>query len=164
MTYQLTKQKYLLDHERAALEGLLAKHPGRDAALILLALYTGARVQELLNVKAEDLDPHDKTIFIRGIKGSDDRHVPLSKEHFAMAQKYIPFNIQYTRVRQIWLMYRPVKKKFHCLRHTFAITVYRKTKDIRMVQMVLGHKSMMNTLIYAAYEYKTSEMRAAILG
>lgn len=162
--YQLTKQKYLLDHERAELESLLAKYPNRDTTLIALALHTGARATELLNLTAQDLDHHEKTVYIRGIKNSDDREIPLTPALFKLAAQHIPFDISYTRLRQIWLMYRPVKKKFHCLRHTFAINLYRKTKDIRMLQVALGHKNWNNTMIYATYQYKTAELRAAILG
>jgi integrase len=73
------------------------------------------------------------------------------------------FPITYNRLRQIWDLYRPVQKKFHSLRHTFAIQLYKKTKDIRLVQVALGHRNVMNTMIYADYVYSQTELRKLIL-
>lgn len=165
--YHLTKTKYLLDPELCALNATLEKFADRDprnTTLIWLAIHTGARASELLNTTPADLDPHEQTIFLRGLKGSDDRDIPLPPWLFALAQAHIPFNISYNRFRQIWYEYRPVKKKLHCLRHTFAINLYRKTKDLRLLQVALGHKSWNNTMIYAQYQFKTSELRRGILG
>ena len=35
------------------------------------------------------------------------------------------------------------------LRHTFATNVYRKTKDIRVLQEILGHSDVSTTMIYS---------------
>jgi site-specific recombinase XerD len=37
----------------------------------------------------------------------------------------------------------------HSLRHTFAMNLYRKTGDLRLVQTALGHKRITTTEIYA---------------
>jgi len=73
------------------------------------------------------------------------------------------FPISYHRLYQIWHQYRPVAKKFHSLRHTFAIRLYRKTKDLRLVQVALGHRNITNTMIYADYIYSQQELRKLIL-
>lgn len=60
------------------------------------------------------------------------------------------------------LFKRTVAKQFsgidvstHSLRHTFAIRLYKRTKDIRIVQWALGHSSINSTLIYVAIvDYK----------
>ena len=44
------------------------------------------------------------------------------------------------------------KKKFHCLRHTFAVMEYLRTKDIYKVCKKLGHSSVTTTEIYAKFE------------
>ena len=37
----------------------------------------------------------------------------------------------------------------HTFRHTFATNLYQKSKDIRLVQKALGHRSIQTTQIYA---------------
>jgi integrase/recombinase XerC len=39
---------------------------------------------------------------------------------------------------------------FHCLRHTALSNLYRRTKDIRLVQKIARHKSLLSTQIYTA--------------
>ena len=72
------------------------------------------------------------------------------------------FKITYIRFYQIWKDYRPCNKGIHSLRHTFALNLYKKTKDIRIVQQALGHRSLNSTLIYQSYQYTISELRKAI--
>jgi integrase/recombinase XerC len=171
--YSLNKNKYLLPNEMAQFEELLKKNlenDPRNCLILLLALRTGARAQELLNLKKADLNSHEESLLIYGVKGSNDREIPLHSSLFRHLNRYasevqgdLLFPISYNRLRQIWEFYRPVKKKFHSLRHTFAIQLYRKTKDIRLVQVALGHRNVMNTMIYADYHYSQTELRRLIL-
>jgi integrase/recombinase XerC len=171
--YSLNKNKYLLPPEREKLDWLLESHiqqEPRNCALLKLALNTGARATELLNLTTKDLNTYDKTIFIRGIKGSNDREIPLRDELFFCLQTLTPqpqsgklFPFSYNRLRQIWEFYRPTHKTFHSLRHTFAIQLYQKTRDIRLVQVALGHRNITNTMIYADYVYSQQELRRLIL-
>lgn len=199
--YSLNKSKYLLDPEKERLVYLLKSHlraDSRNCLLLFLALHTGARALELLNLRTEDLDDHGETVYIKGMKGSNDREIPLPpwlyeslsgylRQNFAKKSADIThpslsrraymhcshledsppsgrvFNISYNRLRQIWQLYRPVPKKFHSLRHTFAIHLYKKTKDLRLVQVALGHRNITNTMIYADYVYSQQELRKLIL-
>lgn len=169
--YALNKNKYLQPPEYEKLIWLLESHLDRDVrncALLLAALRTGARATELLNLKTEDLNSYDQTVFIRGIKNSNDREIPLPETLFRIlhnlpTQEARIFPITYNRLRQIWEFYRPVQKSFHCLRHTFAIRLYQKTRDIRLVQVALGHRNITNTMIYADYVYSQQELRRLIL-
>lgn len=171
--YALNKNKYLLPDELERLEQLLDEHLERDSRnclALLLALKTGARAQEVLNIKKTDLNPFDKSVLIHGLKASNDREIPLHAHLFKALLSYSEtvegdhlFPISYNRFRQIWELYRPVKKKLHSLRHTFAIQLYKKRKDIRLVQVALGHRNVMNTMIYADYIYSQTELRKLIL-
>ncbi len=171
--YSLNKNKYLLDPEVQELLRLMDKFHSQDprnTLMILLALRTGARAQEILNLKIGDLNAYDETIFIQGIKGSNDREIPIESELFQKVLRFAQtidgiklFDLSYARLYQIWENYRPVQKKFHSLRHTFAIQIYQKTKDIRLVQVALGHRNIMNTMIYADYVYSQQELRRLIL-
>lgn len=171
--YRLNKNKYLIDPEVQKLEEILHHFligNQRDCLILLLALKTGARASELLSLQKSDLNDHEETIFIKGIKGSNDREIPLPSSFYRELTKYTAslstqkiFPISYSRLQQIWLHYRPTPKKFHALRHTFAIRVYKKTKDIRLVQVALGHRNIMNTMIYADYVYSQQEMKKIII-
>lgn len=174
LPYSLNKKKYLTDQEYDHLIELLHAHKERDlrnCLLLFLALFTGARATELLNLKVSDLDENDQTLFIQGIKGSNNREIPLAPWLFQLCKQYVRqnhisrrlFPITYNRLLQIWQFYRPVEKKFHALRHTFAIRLYKKTKDIRLLQVALGHRNIMNTMIYADYVYSQEELKKLIL-
>lgn len=171
--YSLNKNKYLLDFEYDKLQEILSTFESRDPRNVLMlkmALATGARATELLNIKRIDLDVKSKSVAIYGIKGSNDREIPLENKLFLSLQSYMQstdglrvFEITYPRLVQIWLNYRPVQKSFHTLRHTFAIRLYKKTRDIRLLQFALGHRNIANTMIYADYVYSQEELRKLIL-
>lgn len=171
--YALNKNKYLLEPEVERLESMLQKDlkmNTRDCLILTLALKTGARVSELLNLRIDDLNPYDKTILLRGLKGSNDRELPIAPHIFDVLYLYAQtvrrgkiFPIGYHRLRQVWDWYRPCPKKLHSLRHTFAIRLYMRTKDIRLVQVALGHRNIQNTMIYAEYHYNQTELRKLLL-
>lgn len=171
--YQINQTKFLNESEVKELEEKI-KYAYRpmDRLLIELALYTGARAQEILNIKKCDLHDGEESVFIIGLKGSNDREIPLRSPIYKRLKEFANqsteakgdkvFHIGYKTFRRIWLRYRPVKKKLHALRHTFAIRLYRKTKDIRLVQVALGHRSINNTMVYVQYQYATTELRKLI--
>lgn len=172
--YALNKNKYLLPPEVDRLRTLIRDHQVRDPRncfMISVALRTGARAQEVLNIRKDDLNPYDRSVLIRGIKGSNDREIPIEEKFFNAFMAYVDplpnqgsiFDISYVRLVQVWEFYRPVRKKFHSLRHTFAIELYQKTKDLRLVQVALGHRNITNTMIYADYVYSQQELRRLIL-
>lgn len=170
--YSLNKSKFLLEPELRLLNETLSKFKDRDprnVLLIELALRTGARAQELLNIQTSDLDPHEETVLIKGLKGSMDREIPLPSALFGRLLSFskgcdgLVFPISYNYFRYIWTLYRPIQKKLHCLRHTFAIELYKRTRDLRLVQQALGHKSISNTMVYANYIYSTTELRKVLI-
>lgn len=173
--YQITKGKFLSAAELDAFETVVLRSLGRprshrDALLLLLALHTGGRASELLNLTAADFDHYHNTIYLTGLKGSDSREIPLPKflstELRIFIRELAPeeriFSISYNRLRQIWVEYRPSKKKFHCLRHTFAVRLFQKTKDVRLLQVALGHRQVSNTMVYLDYLYSVSELKRLI--
>jgi len=171
--YALNKNKYLLDPEFERLDYILKSFRDKDPRncnLLWALVHTGARAQEVLNLRVEDLNTYEESVFIRGIKGSNDRELPLPawlfqslQNEVARSKNQMLFPISYNRLRQVWELYRPVHKKLHALRHTFAIRLYRKTKDLRLVQVALGHRNITNTMIYADYHYSQQELRKLIL-
>jgi integrase/recombinase XerC len=167
----IAPSKYLTEAE---LKGLLRvlerfqdKHE-RDCLLIRILLETGARASEALAIEPSDLDPDNRTVFIRGLKNSNDRQVAISDKTFSHLLKYSAgkqgriFPITYNRLGDIWREFRPVKKKLHSLRHTRAMRLFDKSQNIRTVQKILGHKNLNTTTIYETGGVSHDEIRSSI--
>lgn len=168
--YAINRTKYLEPIELTHLQNQLASDNSRNGLLLRLALATGARAQELLNITRNDLYDNNCTIFIRGLKNSNDREIPIDgklywliKELSLKSKSDKVFDITYSRLAVIWNYYRPVGKTFHSLRHTFAIELYKRTKDLQLVKTVLGHRNIQNTIVYADYVYQTSELKRILV-
>lgn len=174
-SYALSRGKFLTDAEYQSLCDLLWRNmlnPDhfRDCLLLLIAVHTGARAMEILNLQVQDFDPNAKSLYITGIKGSKDREIPLptalaNELRATLVNRYPTekiFDISYKRFHQIWTKYRPADKKLHSLRHTFAVRVFQKTKDMRLLQIALGHKSILNTAIYTDFVYSQNEMKKLV--
>lgn len=167
---QLKMDKFLDDDEFDSLMRDVTADPiTRNKLLIQLALSTGARASELLNVTQDDLKP--RSVYIRGLKGSSDREIPIRRElvkellELPVTSDKKIFPISYQRLYQIWLDFAPRKpggrdeKTFHCLRHTFAVRLYKKTRDVKAVQLALGHKDLRNTMIYVDFVYSQEHLQ-----
>lgn len=167
--YAMNKNKYLLEPELAHLCASLEKFGKddiRNTTMLWVLLHTGGRATEILNLRPKDLNHHDGTVFIYGLKGSNDRELRIPPWLFdrlvSLADGANPiFNISYNRMRQIWEQYRPCKKTLHSLRHTYAIGLYLKEKDIRLLQVALGHRNITNTMVYVDYLFNKTQMRRA---
>ena len=153
----LTDEKFLIPSEVTHLESILEKLNQRDQLLFSLLLYTGARASEVLSIEKHDLDHQARDLKLIGLKGSRARRLPLSKHLFNLLTAYIAnlpadqvklFTISYDRLHSLWQNIRPVKKKLHSLRHTRAVQLQSTTKDLKLVQYVLGHANIQNTMIY----------------
>ena len=170
----MTPLKYLVPCEQAALEAILAVHRYKDprnTTMLLMMLKTGARPQELLTLTWADIDWISRTVFINTMKGGKPRVIPLAGIVYDRLQEWDwigskpderLFKVSYSMFSQIWQTYRPVKKKLHSLRHTFAVNMYQRSKNLRLVQQALGHESLQTTQIYLEIAASIDEMRGAI--
>jgi integrase len=172
--YTLTRSKYLSTKDLADLSERLARPTTRlfDKTLIEFYLATGARADEALKVSKDDLFDTDEgcSVFIRGNKNSFDREIPLSRELFDEAVKLLEasiddrvFPIGTRNAERIWHLHRPCKKPLHSTRHTFAVLLYEKTKDIVLVQKAMGHVNIRNTMIYVDAVDCQDRLRAALI-
>lgn len=169
--YALNRSKYLDESEYESLIKTLPffEESSRNRLLVELGLATGARAQELLNLSRADVYVPNKSVLIKGLKGSNDREIPLSDDLFRRLMVYIHslsgdrlFPVSYHTLYRLWDEVRPCKKTFHSLRHTFALNLYKKHRDIRLVQLALGHRNIQNTEIYMTFVYSTEEMRRLV--
>ncbi len=175
MSEALTKDKFLSPKEYDQLQATLLrfqeKNP-RDVAMIFISMHTGARPSEVLGIMKKDLDFENKKVFVKGLKGSRSREIPLPPGVFSQLaaiardtsnpnDKIFPVCLR--TFQHIWHQYRPVEKGLRSLRHTFALRLYEKTRDIRLVQLALGHKFLNTTQIYTEYVYSNEELKRLIL-
>jgi len=135
----------------------------RDYALILFLYASGCRVSEALNVQREDIV--DNWLKIRFAKGEKERLVPLApiaikalEEYLKVADissPYIWLNRNGNRLSRI-TAYNITKKYLnvspHTLRHSFASALIIGGADLKVVQELLGHSSLVTTQIYTHIE------------
>lgn len=131
----------------------------RDYALILFLYATGARISECLALKRDDID--GDWFHIREAKGDKERIVPVAK----VAIKAIDFYMEMkdSESEYIWCNYKGEKlsrifaykitQKYlgvspHILRHSYATSLISGGADLRVVQELLGHASLLTTQIY----------------
>lgn len=169
MSYAINQNKVLTPAElEHLLNSIRATDNLRDQAVLLTLVNTGARATEVLNIERQDVLIPSRSVIIKGLKGSNDREIPLRATVFKILEAQLPdqgkvFPISYQRLYQIWNWYRPCEKTIHALRHTFAINLYLKTKDMHLVKLALGHKSLMNTQVYVDFCYSQNQMKRLIL-
>ena len=131
----------------------------RDYALILFLYATGLRISECLQLRREDIEGN--WLHVRHGKGEKERLVPVAAEALEALHAYLdalPFERE-----AIWLNYtgRPlsrisaykITRKYlgvspHVLRHSYATALILGGADLRVVQELLGHASLMTTQIY----------------
>lgn len=170
--YSINRTKYLTVDERLALEQKLTT-TRRNDLLIRLALATGARATELLNLTKQSMSDENQSVLIIGLKNSHDREIPLTPKLYSNLKLYAStiqsygsdirlFPISYSYLSKVWPKYK-TGKTFHSLRHTFAIELYKRTRDIKLLQTALGHKQISNTMVYADYVFSSEELRRLIL-
>lgn len=176
MNEPLTPDKFLSEEEfqkfSQDLERWYPSDP-RNSLIFQLLLNTGARPSEILNLTHNDVIHDYKGVFLTGLKGSNSRVIPLPEALWIKLLVYVDsaaagqpllFPIAYNTLGQIWRNWRPAKKTLRSTRHTFAVRMYKHTRDLRLVQKMLGHKWLSTTEIYLDFIYSQEEFRKAILG
>jgi len=132
----------------------------RDKLIVRTIYATGVRVSELCNMNIEDIDFDEHTIRIRG-KGDKMRTVFIDDDTRADILKFIgnriegPVfvgqqgkNISSRAIQHIFKNYAPTGITPHKIRHSYASELYKRSKNLRVVQENLGHTSIKTTEIY----------------
>jgi integrase/recombinase XerD len=132
----------------------------RDYALILFLYATGLRIGECLSIQEDDID--GEWLRVRHAKGEKERYIPIASEALKALRLYqeaCPSRF----VRSLWLNYRyeplsrisafKITQKYlntspHTLRHSYATGLILGGADLRVVQELLGHASLITTQIY----------------
>ncbi len=136
--------------------------------LFRLVYATGMRLSEVAHLKLIDLDRARRLVHVRGGKGKKDRVVMLGEKLERYIDDYLSdhsptiYLFEETekgepiQKRTIQLVYSQatyaarIKKKggIHTLRHSFATHLLESGTDIRNIQVLLGHESIMTTMRY----------------
>jgi integrase/recombinase XerC len=132
----------------------------RDKLIVRTIYATGVRVSELCNMNIEDIDFDEHTIRIRG-KGDKIRTVFVDDDTLADILKFIGIrivgpvfvgqqgkNISSRAIQHIFKNYAPSGITPHKIRHSYASELYKRSKNLRVVQENLGHTSINTTEIY----------------
>jgi len=131
----------------------------RDKALILFLYATGLRVSEAMNAKKDDIE--DGWIRVRSGKGDKQRLVPVASIALDALNEYLYKRSHVSDYLFINSKGKPlsrisafnITKKYlnvspHVLRHSFATSLVLGGADLRVVQELLGHASLLTTQIY----------------
>ena len=163
----------VLSREEAARFIASSGNPKYRAALSV-AYGAGLRVGEVVALKISDIDSHRMTLRVDQGKGHKDRYAMLSPVlldqlrvwwHFAHEQNMMlkggwlfpglnPVNHisarQLSRACHAAALDAEIDKRvsMHTLRHSFATHLLEAKVDIRVIQVVLGHKKLETTALY----------------
>jgi integrase/recombinase XerC/integrase/recombinase XerD len=132
----------------------------RDKLIVRTIYATGVRVSELCGIDIEDIDFEEHTIRIKG-KGDKIRIVFVDSETLDAIRKFLgntiigPLfegqqgkHISPRAIQHIFRHYAPVGITPHKIRHSYASELYRRSKNLRVLQENLGHTSIKTTEIY----------------
>ena len=131
----------------------------RDYALILFLYATGTRISECLSLSRSDIE--GEWLHVRHAKGEKERIVPIAN----VAKKAIEAYLNEFKYEKdfVWCNYKgdklsrisayKITQKYlgvspHVIRHSYATALITGGADLRVVQELLGHASLLTTQIY----------------
>ena len=143
----------------------------RNVVVLETLFATGARVSEICNLKVEDINLTEHTVYFWG-KGAKERIVQIENINVLKILKiyYAKYNVEINdcgyffinkmnqklseqSVREIVCKYEkminyPKHITPHMFRHSFATLLMEEDVDTRYIQELLGHSSITTTQIY----------------
>jgi len=142
----------------------------RAVAILAVFLFTGIRLQELHNLKINDVNIKESILFIQAGKGRKDRMIPINAQLKRYLAQYIAIRSQINK-RSVYFfvslictgqmsdkvlprLFKKIKNKSgihihaHLLRHTFAVLMLEAGCNLFSVSRLLGHSDIKTTTIY----------------
>ena len=186
--HQPEKLPLILSQEEVA--RLLEAAPNLKYKAALSAAYgAGLRASEVVHLTTNDIDSERMLIRVEQGKGSKDRHAMLSLTLLELLrawwrvgrakQRLLPggwlfpgqnpvnpmstrqLNRAFHTARQAAKIDKPVN--LHSLRHSFATHLLEQREDIRVIQVLLGHKKLTTTARYSQVATRTlSEVKSPL--
>lgn len=141
----------------------------KHRAIVMIAYGAGLRVSEVCSLQVDDIDSQRMTIRVRHGKGNQARYVVLPERVLFLLRRYWVIE----RPKRPWLFAgaqpgcpisaSSVRRHLsaaakatgltkrvtpHIMRHTFATHLLELGTDLRVIQMLLGHRSIRTTTRY----------------
>ena len=115
---------------------------------VLILLYTGCRIGELLNLDPSDVDIENHCFYIRKAKtAAGIRTVPISDKIYPIFENYIPYHATYGAFKKAFMKEYP-DHTCHETRHTFITRMVEIGVDPRIIKTIVGHKEKDITSVY----------------
>ena len=157
----------------------------RNKLIIKIIIFTGIRVSEAINIKMGDISEENDLYIIRiRAKGNKYRVVMIKKELIYDLLKNVSINYMskdallfvnkkgtpltqsyVSRIVEQLLFRAGIRKQkngAHMLRHTFATLLYKKQKDLVLVQEALGHANLNTSRIYTHFDNDKLKLAAQV--
>jgi len=166
----------------------LSKEQGQRNKAIIETLYAcGVRVSELINMKLSEFYPDIGFVKVTG-KNNKERIIPIGNEAIKSIELYIKFdrkNLNIAKGNEDFIFLNRRGKKLtrvmifhiikelselsgirknvspHIFRHSFATHLLEGGADLRVIQEMLGHESILTTEIYTHMD--TNYLKEAIM-
>ncbi len=169
---QLRGRRHLIKLEIDCICKTIRKHSryaDRDELMVLTAFHHGFRASELVNLKWQDVILQSQQIAVKRLKNGNNTQQPIACKRELMLFKRIHKAIGKPTSGFVFLNERghPVstdgfRKMFgkfsmmatgirwnpHALRHACGTELINQGHDIRLVQSLLGHRNIQNTVVY----------------
>ena len=159
------RTRFLSGSERSALfEACRNSQWGKLYLLVLLAITTGARKGELINLRWKDLDFDRQTAYVETTKNGEPKVLPLTKDVIVELSRFkdqapqLIFNseIKTSKSYEFYKLWKKALKqaeiedfRFHDLRHTTASYLAQSGASLLEIADVLGHKQIQMTKRYS---------------
>lgn len=139
-------------------------------AIVMTTYGSGLRISEVCGLQTSDIDSRRMLIHLHNGKGGRDRYVTLPERVLFVLRRY--WKEEGIKGPEVFPGQHPgtsispsaVRNKLHaaarkakltkrvtphCLRHSFATHLLELGTDLRVIQMLLGHRSIRTTVRYA---------------
>jgi len=159
----------------------------RLKTMLLFLINTGMRAEALCEIKIEDIECADDSIFIKVIDKRNKTHkYKLNSNSIIALDKLMTYKKEYLNIKNGYLFcskkgtrlqVKELSKQLkrlgekagiegitaHKIRAAFCTILYEETKDLLFVQKAVGHNSLRTTMRYIASDKKEKEKASEIM-